>query len=136
MATDCDDIKYLIDAGIAGRDLAPLKSVIMTEITGWGIANTQDLTVFIVGQRQGDGLRLSDGETLSVTDLDTWLGIASDALSLLPVPGKLTLIIESDDAGSLTQQLDPRPDVITIAIGFLLRVAAGGHGARDHCVTG
>jgi hypothetical protein len=130
-AHQCDDIQFLTDAGLADTDGAPTLANIQQAIEVWGaddlppgspdgVADVQDLTIYIVGESEAGGIRLSGpdpmmpAEILTPTDLSNWLATAEGL-----IPGRMTVIIEADDAGNFVSQLTPAANRITV-------VSAGG----------
>ncbi len=109
-SSSCDDIQLLVDAGVAGQDGTPVLGNIQSAITIWGVDGVQDLTVYIIGEREAGGIRLTGGEVLSPASLDSWLTSARAQLS-----GVLTLIVDADDAGGFAGQLTPAAGQYVIA---------------------
>ncbi|MEM7708011.1 MAG: C13 family peptidase [Pseudomonadota bacterium] len=115
----CDDVQFLVNAGIAGADGMPTLANIEFAITSWGTSDTQDLTLYLVGEQVGGELVLSNEERLGPAAFDNFL-MNIDGL----ISGTLTIIVESDDAVSFVEDLAPfSGDRIVIASSGVGRTA-------------
>jgi hypothetical protein len=117
-----EDIEYLSAASTSGADrLASLETVAFY-LTEWATDGTQDVTVYLVGNSNDNGLRLTSAETLNSALLDQHLDTLQTA-----IPGKLTVIYEGDQSGRFLQDIGA-PDRIVLT--------SGGPGATDTFLNG
>ncbi|GMW03065.1 MAG: hypothetical protein AMXMBFR84_42010 [Candidatus Hydrogenedentota bacterium] len=98
-----DDIYFLTHADVAdapGKDGVPGMASIQAAIGTWGIQNTRDLTIVLVGPG-GLGQFLPNAtEVLSWDTLDGWLDSAQ-----ANIPGVVTVIADCDGSGSLLPKM-------------------------------
>ncbi|MGA1869867.1 MAG: BACON domain-containing protein [bacterium] len=74
-------------------------------IETWARQDTQDLVVYMMGNGDQGTFRINDSETLSASDLDSWLdSVQAD------MPGKVTVIYDACCSGSFLSILTPPDD--------------------------
>ena len=90
-----DDIYYLSRTTTPGVDVLSVLSNIRWALTSWAMQSTQDLVVYLVGQGSGAGFVLNDSETLTASQLDTWLdGVEAS------IPGKVVVVYDANYSGT------------------------------------
>ncbi len=99
------DIEFLSATNVNGVEKLATRDNLEYAIISWGADNTQDVTLFMVGENDGLSFHLNDGpdpgdppEYITADDLNDWLDILQDPL-LGALPGKLTVIMDADNAG-------------------------------------
>jgi len=109
------DIQFhSVVAGPNVNDNTPTLAEIRESIENWAAINTQDVVVVLVGESDGSRFRLSSSEMLKASDagtadndLDGWL----DTLQAdLPATGKLTVLMDADNAGFYLARLSTPQD--------------------------
>jgi hypothetical protein len=96
-----DDIYYLTrGATTAGVDGLSVLSNIRWALRCWATEATQDLVVYLVGQGTPDGFVVNDGETLTASQLDTWLDGVEAA-----IPGKVVVVYDANYSGTFLSGL-------------------------------
>ena len=73
---------------------APSIQFLEDTLTNWAGSDTQDVTLYLVGESDGTDFLLSDSEVLPAAQLDSWLDTLQTSL-----PGKLTVVMDADNAG-------------------------------------
>jgi hypothetical protein len=106
-----DDIYLLSPVGLSGVDGTPCLSNVEYALTTWAVANTEDVTVYLVGGGGAGTFRLSATETLAAADLDGWL----DALQN-QIPAKVTVVYDACQSGSFLPALAPPAGMSRILI--------------------
>ena len=96
------DIEFLSHTTKTGVDGLAVLSNIDWAINTWAASDTQDLTIYLVGYGEDGAFVLKDGETLSATQLDTWLDTLQATL-----PGKVTVVNDTDRAATFLPLLLP-----------------------------
>jgi hypothetical protein len=99
-----DDIYMMSQAEIPGLqvDASPRLSTLEEVLLTWASGNTQDLLVYLVGPGDQGGFPLNDTETLTATQLDTWLDTLQDS-----IPGKVVVLSDASCSGSFLSPLAP-----------------------------
>ena len=69
--------------------------------------NTQDLVLYIVGEGGSQSLKINDKESLTPTQLDSWLDAINDV-----VTGNTTVILDSNNSGSFIPALSANKRII------------------------
>lgn len=98
---DADIYRLGQETGPGVDDLATLSRV-ETAITGWAAAQTQDLTVYLVGPGSAGSFQVNQTETLTPAQLDGWLDTLQATL-----PGTVTVVYDGDYSGSFLPALAP-----------------------------
>lgn len=97
-----------IAAGV--NDLATVDRI-HSAITTWASAQTQDLTVYLAGPGSAGVFQVNETETLTATQLDTWLDELQATL-----PGKVTVVYDADLSGTFLPLLTPPADKARIDV--------------------
>ncbi len=98
-----DDIYFMSpDPSSEGWDSLPKLSNLREVIEREASQNTSDLVIHFVGHGQDGAIRLNDTETLAMADLDAWLDNLQGK-----IPGKVTVICDTDHSGSFLPLLTP-----------------------------
>ncbi len=132
------DIEYLSPSNVNGVEKLVTRDNLAFAITNWSAGNTQDLTLFLVGDSDGVSFRLNDSqgpggtpEHLTADDLDGWLDILQDP-GQGALPGKVTVIMDADNAGfylgrlSTPAGLDEKRIRIASTLAGKARIESGG----------
>jgi hypothetical protein len=90
-----EDIYYLSRTTTEGVDVLSVLSNIRWALTWWATRGTQDLVVYLVGQGNAEGFVLNGSETLTASQLDTWL----DGVEAV-IPGKLVVVYDANYSGT------------------------------------
>jgi len=97
------DIQYLSStATFVGFDALNTINNLRSAITDWGISDTQDLTVYLVGPGSASGFPLYDGAFVTPEILGAWLDEAQMAIN-----GRMTVIVDSCQSGNMIPMLAP-----------------------------
>ena len=107
-----DDIYFMSPVAFStGHDASSTLSNLSYAINTWCMEDTQDIVLYLVGNGDSGTFEINDTETLSATDLDSWL----DALQET-IPGKVTVIYDACLSGSFLPLLSPPTDKKRILI--------------------
>jgi len=90
-----DQIYYLSQSTTPGVDGLGMLSNISWAITTWAASQTQDLTVYLVGPGSDGAFQVNATETLTGSQLDTWLDGLQSTL-----PGNVTVVYDADRSGT------------------------------------
>ena len=82
-------------------DGVPSVASLQQAITTWA-SDAKNLVLYLVDQGGGDTFQLNETETLSVTDLDSWLDTLQGT-----IPGKVTVIYDAGSPQNLLSSLIP-----------------------------
>jgi sugar lactone lactonase YvrE len=98
-----EDIYFLSPVSFSlGVDGTATLSNLQYALTAWGTQSTEDLVVYLVGTGAYGSFQINPTETLTATQLDTWLDTLQSSLS-----GKVTVVYDADYAGSFVSNLAP-----------------------------
>jgi streptogramin lyase len=99
-----EDLYVLSQAEISGVqvDASPSLAGLQDALTTWASTSTQDLLVYLVGRGDQGGFQLNDTETLTPSQLGTWLDTLQDS-----IPGKVVVLSDASCAGSFLSPLAP-----------------------------
>jgi sugar lactone lactonase YvrE len=98
-----DDIYFMSPVTFsAGVDVSATLSNLNYAINTWARTSTQDVVLYLVGNGDHETFQISQTETLTATDLDSWL----DSLQN-DIPGKVTVIYDGCRSGSFLPLLTP-----------------------------
>jgi len=98
-----DDIYFMSPVTFsAGVDVLPTLSNINYAINTWCKESTQDVVLYLVGNGDNGTFQINETETLSATDLDSWLDTLQGTL-----PGKVAVIYDACLSGSFLPLLAP-----------------------------
>jgi hypothetical protein len=101
-----DDDSYFMSpvAFSSGVDGTPTLSNFSYAVNTWAQTSTQDVVLYLIGNGGAETFELNSTETLSATDLDTWLDSLQNT-----IPGKVTVVYDACRSGSFLSILTP-PD--------------------------
>jgi len=97
-----DQIYYYSQTTTPGVDGGAVLSNIEWVITSLAASQTQDFTVYLVGPGSDGAFQVNATETLTGSQLDTWLDSLQSTL-----PGKVTAVYDADHAGTFLLSLTP-----------------------------
>ncbi|RKZ90588.1 MAG: hypothetical protein DRQ40_10825, partial [Gammaproteobacteria bacterium] len=86
----------------SGVDGLPTFSNLEYALLGWGVQNTRDLVIYMIGNGNEGGFQINSTEILHAADLDIWL----DSLQMI-LPGKVTFVYDACLSGSFMPALAP-----------------------------
>ncbi len=98
-----DDIYFMSPVTFSsGIDGTPTLSNLQYALTTWGITNTQDLVLYLIGNGGNKTFQISASETLNATNLKQWVDALQNTIS-----GKVTVIYDAPQSGSFLPFLAP-----------------------------
>jgi hypothetical protein len=98
-----EDIYFLSPVSFSlGVDGTATLSNLQYALTTWGTQSTEDLVVYLVGTGAYGSFQINPTETLTTTQLDTWMDTLQSSIS-----GKVTVVYDGDYAGSFVPNLAP-----------------------------
>jgi hypothetical protein len=99
------DLYLLSPASITGVTKLPVSSTranLSYAVKTWASGNTQDVALYLVGRGDSGIFRISATETVSATDLKTWLDTLQGT-----IPGAVTVVYDAPLSGSFLPLLKP-----------------------------
>ncbi|MFC1505414.1 C13 family peptidase, partial [Thermodesulfobacteriota bacterium] len=121
-----DDVYFMSPVTFSsGVDVSNTSSNLQYAIEDWGTQSTQDVVIYLIGNGNDGILEVSDTDTVTSTELDTWI----DTLQA-SIPGKVTVIYDACNAGSFVQALIPPENKQRICI------ASAGIGQPAYFLSG
>ena len=91
-----ENIYYLSPNGTQGVDGESTIANLNYALSQWSLDNSQDMVLFLIGNQQGDGFKLSTQETIGVNQLASSLDQLQNSL-----PGLITVIVEGSLSGEM-----------------------------------
>ena len=107
-----NDIYFMSPVAFStGYDVSSTLSNLSYAINTWCMEDTQDVVLYMVGNGDEESFQVNDTESVSATDLDSWLDALQES-----IPGKVTIIYDARLSGSFLPLLSPAPNKERISI--------------------